>query len=351
MSFFLDRETGVPILPVEERKVKQDAFLRTSPTQPFTRGVDRIGPECVDKATIPPGFAAGCYFDPIRAEMPNILMPHMNMRQSPMAYSPQTGFLYGTACINPAWIRRDESGWAFILPAKPPGMKQHGLMTALDSRTGKIAWEKRLAYAACEGGAGATATAGGVVFHAEPDGVVQAWNARNGALLWSFQTGEVGLPGGAGPGTGSPIVYQAGGEQFMALTMNRTVWAFKLGGTVPQRPAPPAPPTAIAWPAASPAASIALGTVRDYTIAAASKKVSWTDPYAVAPVAARVAAATPVTFRNTSALAHTIVARDGSWTTGTVQPGAEGSATPGKPGTYEYFCKEHPWSMGRLVVE
>ena len=28
---------GKPVLPVEERPVKQDAFLKTSPTQPFTR--------------------------------------------------------------------------------------------------------------------------------------------------------------------------------------------------------------------------------------------------------------------------------------------------------------------------
>ena len=157
---------------------------------------------------IPSGFVAGCYFDPLRADMPNVLMPHMNMRQSPMAYSPQTGYLYATACVNPAWIRRDETGWAFITPTKPPGMKQHGLMAALDSRTGKVVWEKRLAYAACEGGGGATATAGGLVFHVEPDGVFQAWDARTGAVVWQFQTGDVGLPGGAGPGGGSAIVYE-----------------------------------------------------------------------------------------------------------------------------------------------
>ena len=41
VPFFLDRETGKPVLPVEERPVKQDAFLKTSPTQPFTAGADR----------------------------------------------------------------------------------------------------------------------------------------------------------------------------------------------------------------------------------------------------------------------------------------------------------------------
>ena len=195
VSFFLDRETGKPILPIEERPVKQDAFLKTSPTQPFTRGGDRVGPGCVDKNAIPPGFVAGCYFDPVRADVPNQYMPHMNMRQSPMAYSPQTGYLYATACVNPGWIRRDETGWAFIRPAKAPGQQQYGLMTAIDTRNGKVAWEKRLAYAACEGGGGATATAGGLVFHVEPDGVFQAWDAKNGAVLWQFQTGEAGIAG------------------------------------------------------------------------------------------------------------------------------------------------------------
>ena len=352
VSFFLDRETGKPILPIEERPVKQDAFLKTSPTQPFTRGGDRVGPGCVDKNAIPPGFVAGCYFDPVRADVPNQYMPHMNMRQSPMAYSPQTGYLYATACVNPGWIRRDETGWAFIRPAKAPGQQQYGLMTALDTRNGKIAWEKRLAYAACEGGGGATATAGGLVFHVEPDGVFQAWDAKNGAVLWQFQTGEPGLPGGAGPGGGSAVVYESGGQQYVALTMNHVVWAFKLGGTLPARPAPAAPPTAIAWGGqVVETSAIALGTVSNFNIASANKKVTWADDYGLSPTRARTKAGTVVTFKNSSTKPHTIAARDGSWSTGVIQPGASGSATVMKPGTYEYICTAHPWSIGQLIVE
>ena len=351
-SFFLDRETGQPVLPVEERRVPQDAFLKTSPTQPFTIGADRVGPGCVDESMIPSGFRAGCYFDPIRADMPNTLMPHMNMRQSPMAYSPQTGYLYAAACVNPAWIRRDESGWAFILPAKPPGMKQYGLMVALNARTGKTVWEKRLAYAACEGGGGATATAGGLVFHVEPDGAFQAWDARTGAIVWQFQTGQVGLPGGAGPGGGSAAVYASGGEQFVALTMNRSVWAFKLGGTVAQRAAPQAPPTAIAWTGpVENTAAVSLGTERVFNIASANKRVIWADDYGLTPARIRVAARTAVTWTNTSKQRHTITARDGSWTTGVIEPGASGAASITRPGTYEYICKDHPWSMGQIIVE
>jgi alcohol dehydrogenase (cytochrome c) len=352
IAFFLDRETGRPILPVDERPVKQDTFLRTSPTQPSTRGIDRVGPECVNQSMIPQGFVAGCYFDPIRSDMPNVMMPHMNMRHTPMAYSPVTAYLYATACVSPAWVRRDETGWAFIVPTRPPGMQQYGLMTALHARTGTIAWEKRLAYAGCQGGGGATATAGGLVFHVEPDGVFQAWDARTGDIVWQFQTGETGLPSGSGPGGGPAAVYEAGGEQFVALTMNRVVWAFKLGGTVPPRPAPPAPPTSIAWTgAAESTAAIELGATTTYTIASANRRIAWANDYALAPSRVRVAAGTTVTWTNVSKLPHTIAARDGSWSTRSIAPGASGSATVARPGTHEYICTDHPWSIGQLIVE
>src|SRR5207244_2193543 len=293
--------------------------------QPFTKGGDRVGPACVDKNAIPPGFVAGCYFDPVRPDMPNQIMPHMNMRQSPMAYSPQTGYLYATVCVNPAWIRRDDTGWAFIRPAKPPGMKQYGLMSALDTRNGKVVWEKRLDYAACEGGGGATATAGGLVFHVEPDGVFQAYDAKTGDVVWRFQTGEVGLPGGAGPGGGSAVAYESQGEQYVALTMNRTVWAFKIGGTVPPRPAPPPPPTSIGWTGqVADTRGVELGAANSFNIASANKRLTWMDDYAVSPARVRVKAGATLTWKNTTRLPHAIVARDGSWTTGVIQPGASG---------------------------
>ena len=243
VAFYLDRETGKGMLPVEERPVKQNAFLHTSPTQPFTAGADRVGPGCVDKDMLPPGFIAGCYFDPVTVETPNLYLPHMNMRQTPMAYSPQTGYLYASVCINPAWIRRAESPWVFLRPTRLPGQKQYGLMAAIDSRTGKVVWQKRVPYAGCEGGGGATATAGGLVFHVEPDGDFQAYDAKTGEIGWHFQTGDVGFGGGAGPGGGSAVSYAVDGRQFIALTMNHRVWAFALGGAVPQLPAAVPPPT------------------------------------------------------------------------------------------------------------
>src|SRR4029079_11008162 len=95
-----------------------------------------------------------------------------------------------------------------------------------------MAWQKRLPYSECEGSGGALATAGGLMFHQEPDGVFQAYDAKRGDILWQFQTGQVGLGGGAGPSGASAVSYQVKGTQFIALANNRAVWAFKAGGTI-----------------------------------------------------------------------------------------------------------------------
>ena len=47
---------------------------------------------------------------------------------------------------------------------------------------------------------------------------------------------------------------------------------------------------------------------------------------------------------------HTIVARDGSWTTGTLGPTQITTLTFDKPGHYLYFTREYPWSYGELIV-
>jgi hypothetical protein len=76
--------------------------------------------------------------------------------------------------------------------------------------------------------------------HAEPDGNLQAYDAANGDLLWQYQLGFVGPSAGLRVNGGGPVAtFETGGDQYVALTMNRIVWAFKLGGTVPPRPAPP----------------------------------------------------------------------------------------------------------------
>jgi plastocyanin len=77
----------------------------------------------------------------------------------------------------------------------------------------------------------------------------------------------------------------------------------------------------------------------------------FTDEYGFAPYRARVKAGTEVTWRNNGRMPHTIVAEDGSWTTGTLNPIEVGGVKFDKPGTYAYACKEHPWAYGQIIVE
>ena len=70
-----------------------------------------------------------------------------------------------------------------------------------------------------------------------------------------------------------------------------------------------------------------------------------------APFRARVRAGTQVTWRNNGRMVHTIVAQDGSWTTGPLETGDVGGKTFDKAGTYTYICKEHPWAYGQVIVE
>ena len=241
--FLLDAETGEAIFPIEERAVKQDAFLKTSPTQPFPVGADRIGPDCTPTNLIPPGFEADCYFDPVGPERPNALQ-FTSMRFAPMAYSPLTGYFYGTSCVYPKWRQRPASPWFWTKTSRQlAGVKHYGFHVALDSRTNRIVWQHRVPYSDCMG-SGAMTTAGGLMFHAEPDGSLGAYDQTTGDRLWHFQTGVIGVPNPRGFGGGPVVTYELDGEQYVALTMNRLVWAFKLGGTVrASRPAPDPPPT------------------------------------------------------------------------------------------------------------
>ena len=75
-----------------------------------------------------------------------------------------------------------------------------------------------------------------------------------------------------------------------------------------------------------------------------------TDEYAFSPYRARVKRGTQVTWRNNGLMVHTIVADDGSWTTGPLNPADVGGVTFDKPGSYTYRCKEHPWVVGQIVV-
>jgi LPXTG-motif cell wall-anchored protein len=63
-----------------------------------------------------------------------------------------------------------------------------------------------------------------------------------------------------------------------------------------------------------------------------------------------VAPGTKVTWVNEGQAPHTSTADDGSWDSGTLQPGDDFSFTFDKPGTYTYHCSVHPQMTASVKV-
>ena len=341
--FMVDRTTGKPLGPVEERAVPQDAYQKTAATQPYPVGGESVLPDC-DKwktQTLPAGFDLGCFFTAASVDKQNLLAPAYGMRSTPMAYSQQTGFFYATGGANLQWFRRskDPDFYSLGFSNRVPGLGKLGysVLGAIDSRTGKVAWEKQFRDARPNG---ALATGGGLVFQNLSNGQLQAYDARTGALLWSFELGAAsGSP---------PIAFERGGQEYLATAAGSSIWLFKLGGTLPQRAAPPSRPQ-----------EDFSGPVSDKTNIETSMLVSdmgltgqhaIQDEFEFNPFRIKVPAGTKVTWRNNGELDHTIVATDGSWSTDTLHPLDIGAHVFDKPGVYVYHAKEYPWQYGEITV-
>lgn len=342
--FLFDRITGEAIWPIEERPVPQNERLHTAATQPFPAGADRIGPECVPEGSVPEGFSRLCHYDPIDYDMPNAMYPMMTMRAAPMAYSPKTKHFYGTGAVWPSWVVRGEDPWFFVMVPSAPGMKFSGILASVDPHTNSIAWEKNVPFRTQHNGSGFTATAGGLLFNGNTDGVFEAYEAESGEVLWQFQTGaSVNQP---------PAIYEVNGAQHIAVVSAKGVWAFKLNGAVEQQSAPPVPPEGIFSMRGR------IVPTNEISVAATVQDSGWIervrerfDEYVFEPRRARVDTGAKVTWTNTGKETHTIRALDGSWTTGKLAPGKSAVLTFEEPGRHTYICEEHKWSYGELIID
>ncbi len=86
------------------------------------------------------------------------------------------------------------------------GAGADGMLEALDVQTGEIRWQYRSKYPMM---ASVLATGGGLVLTGDVEGNALAFDASNGALLWTFNTGS--------GHRGSPITYAVGGKQYIAM--------------------------------------------------------------------------------------------------------------------------------------
>ncbi len=332
--YILDRETGEPLIGIDETEVEYDARVFSSPTQPIPRG-DALMPQCPQPLG---GWVTKCIFGVIY-DMPILQSPGGNggVNWAPMAYSPDTGYFYATAADRPqARMVRGLGGF------RPPatGAKYAGTLTAIDSRTNTIAWQNQMPYSIGQG-SGALATAGGLIFHGEPDGNFQAYNDQTGELLWEWQTGA---------GADAPaITYEVDGQQFVAIASGGVavqtasangdmIWAFSLEGSPNDRLQPFEAPE-------PPATEVGLtGEIVE------SNMVQIVD-YGYAPARITVTTGTEVVFTNTGLELHDAAsASGGGWGTELLSNGQSVGVTFNQPGTYDYSCTPHPFMIGQVTV-
>ena len=140
----------------------------------------------------------------------------------PMAYSQDTGLFYvpsndwGMDIWNePIAYKKGAAYLGAGFTIKPIAEDHIGALRAMDPKTGKIVWEAKN-KAPLWGGV--LATGGNLVFTGTPEGYLKAFDAKTGQELWKFQTGS-GV-------VGSPVTWEDGGEQYVAVMSG---W----GGAVP----------------------------------------------------------------------------------------------------------------------
>ena len=348
--FLLNRETGQPILTVQERPAPQDPRMKTSPTQPYPVGADGVLPDCEKWRTekIPAGFQVGCFFTPSYYDKLNLLRPILGVRVVPMSYSPQTGYFYATGIAFLAWKRRTEDPYLLLDPdSYAPGLKSYGMVAAIDSHTDKIVWEKQMSSR----GGGTLSTAGGLMFESEADGKFKAYDGKSGEVLWQFEIGMAGGTRSNGGGRGPATTYEVDGEQYVAVPAGSTVWSFKLGGTLkPTVKSAAVPSNDDEFSGLITDTEEIETTSLDQGILPEGGHRYYIDEYKFSPARTRVKTGTRVTWINNGKINHTIVAKDGSWSTGTLSPVQNGYVTFDKPGMYTYICKDHPWAYAQLLV-
>jgi alcohol dehydrogenase (cytochrome c) len=251
-TYVLDRKTGKPILPVHERPVPQNAYQRTSKTQPFPESdpiiphtvsdaqyaeIKRLGAKSPETKRLKP--VHGRIFTPIEPRKMVVVAPgpQGGANWPPSSYNPQTHLLYVCA-LNTA------GGYSVGL-TKPPGNRSTpylasvwtvngfvpnpGVLAAVDVTTGKTVWRTEYKDACYSG---SVTTAGNLVFSGRNTGELEAYDARTGERKWSFQTG-------AGANNTATVFEQdgheyvafyAGGNGLAATKHGDNLWLFGLDG-------------------------------------------------------------------------------------------------------------------------
>jgi quinoprotein glucose dehydrogenase len=284
--FVLDRDTGKPVWPVEERAVPQGAAEgeQLSPTQPFPTHLPPLLPQHLsmddmfkplpmigsrscdtmlatarnDGLYTPPSTQGtiiypmtgggvnwgGAAFDPVNQILyANIThavhLVRLIARADAEGFKPQPGVDFGPQRGAPFAMTRQVALSQLGLPCNRPPW---GEMVALDVRGGKILWRSTVGTTedkaplglAFKWGTplvnGVAITAGGLAFTGAMDAYLRAFDAKTGEELWQ---GRLPVPGVANPMTylwkgEQYVAIAAGGHSEVGTTIGDAVVAFRL---------------------------------------------------------------------------------------------------------------------------
>jgi len=274
MIFVLDRETGEPIFPVEERAVRRSDVPgeESSPTQPFStlptfmpqgplHAADVFGlddadrracvqlvsangrrsngiytPPSLEGTVMYPGNGAGVNWGSVSFHHERNLLILNTTRLATLVQlmtredfnrevrgNREPGFEYGRMGGSPYGMKRATLLSPQRLPCNPPPW---GTLAALDLSTGEVAWEIPLGETPERYGipaevaedlkgwpnnGGSIVTAGGVVFiGATMDQKFRAFDVANGNELWKTTLPRAGIA--------TPMTYAVEGKQFVVIT-------------------------------------------------------------------------------------------------------------------------------------
>jgi len=212
--FILDRRTGQPLYDVKEVPVPAGvAWQKAWPTQPEPATEPLLPHAVTTKVDYP---AVPMWTPP--QEQPQVIQPgaEAGVEWPPAAYSPRTRYTYMSAGGYEPWVYHALPGvpntLGSVISDKPshPAQDHYGLFDAVDTTTGKIAWQMKVPQRTASG----VTVAGDLVFLGESNGRFHALDAKSGQRLWTYYDPQHQGVGGA---NGAPAVYVMNGREYVVM--------------------------------------------------------------------------------------------------------------------------------------
>ncbi len=247
--FILNRVSGVPLTPVLEMPVPQDAVQQTAATQPIPQGdwVIRHDIDAVSEDFEGTLRNRGRTFTPFNAEEEAIWRPLSAVNWHPSSYNIDNNLMYicagegvgrGTGGDPDAPVGFPDGDHEYYVQGSFSGARDvapdsRQLLVAMDVTSNTVAWRRQL-DSRC---AGTITTAGGLIFAGRFNGELTAMDSDTGQRLWSFQTdGGFTTTATTFEHRGTQYLVGIAGGSITGGRINDGLWLFSLNGTVESLP-------------------------------------------------------------------------------------------------------------------